>query len=89
MTQDDYVLFDCPGQIELYSHLDVMPKLLNRLVSNGFSLCTVCLLDSTFLYDDLKFVSGLLASLSFHISLQLPSLSILSKCDLVDDKKFL
>lgn len=46
-----------------------MPKLLNRLVKSGFSLCTVCLLDSTFLYDEMKFSSGLLASLSFHISL--------------------
>ena len=23
---DDYVLFDCPGQIELYTHLDIMQK---------------------------------------------------------------
>jgi GTPase SAR1 family protein len=25
---DDYILFDCPGQIELYSHLDVMKRLV-------------------------------------------------------------
>jgi GTPase SAR1 family protein len=26
MGIDDYVLFDCPGQIELYTHLDIMNK---------------------------------------------------------------
>lgn len=23
-AEDSFILFDCPGQIELYSHLDVM-----------------------------------------------------------------
>lgn len=25
-SNDDYVVFDCPGQIELYTHLDIMNK---------------------------------------------------------------
>ena len=25
---DDYVLFDCPGQLELYTHLDIMNRVL-------------------------------------------------------------
>lgn len=25
-NQDDYILFDCPGQIELYTHMDTMKK---------------------------------------------------------------
>jgi GPN-loop GTPase len=29
---DDYVLFDCPGQLELYTHLDIM----NRVIFNRF-----------------------------------------------------
>ncbi|KAF4725763.1 GPN-loop GTPase 2 [Perkinsus olseni] len=28
---DDYILFDCPGQIELYTHLTVMPHLVQLL----------------------------------------------------------
>lgn len=31
IPEDGYLLFDCPGQIELYSHLDPMPKLIKFL----------------------------------------------------------
>lgn len=27
-VEDDYILFDCPGQIELYSHLPVMQQII-------------------------------------------------------------
>lgn len=66
-----------------------MPKLIDRLTKKGFSLCSVCLLDSTFLFDDLKFVGGTLAALSFNLALGLPALTVLSKCDMVKDKEFL
>ena len=29
--EDDYILFDCPGQIELYTHMTVMKKLVDTL----------------------------------------------------------
>ena len=32
--EDDYVLFDCPGQIELYTHMNVMRKLVDQLQVN-------------------------------------------------------
>lgn len=28
---DDYIIFDCPGQIELYSHIHVMPTISKQL----------------------------------------------------------
>ena len=28
---DDYFLFDCPGQIELYTHMDVMKNIVDAL----------------------------------------------------------
>ena len=28
---DDYVIFDCPGQIELYTHLPIMKQLIDNL----------------------------------------------------------
>ena len=31
--QYDYLLIDMPGQIELYSHMNVLPELMNVLVS--------------------------------------------------------
>ena len=89
LLEDDYILFDCPGQLELYSHLDTMARLSRTLQKLGFSLCSVCLLDVTFLNDDFKWVGGLMASLSFMVSIGLPHLSVLSKCDLVEDTKWL
>lgn len=34
--QDDILLVDCPGQIELYSHSDIMPKFIRKFESTGF-----------------------------------------------------
>jgi GPN-loop GTPase len=86
LGDEDYVLFDCPGQLELYTHMDIMKRVINALKRNGFSLCTVCLVDSTFLVDESKFFSGVLMALSTMMSLELPHLTVLSKCDLVADK---
>lgn len=60
LGENDYVLFDCPGQLELYTHLDLMRRVINALTKAGFNLCTVCLVDSTFLSDEHKFFSGIL-----------------------------
>lgn len=89
LLDEDYVLFDCPGQIELYSHLNIMARVTASLQKLGFSLCSVCLLDVTFLNDDFKWIGGTLASLSFMMSLSLPHISVLSKCDLAKDKAWL
>lgn len=57
-VDDDYLLFDCPGQIELYTHLPVMKKLVNLLDKWGFRVCVVFLMDSQFMIDGAKFLSG-------------------------------
>lgn len=42
-SDDDYFIFDCPGQIELYSHLPVMKQLCDALRDWGFAICGVYL----------------------------------------------
>jgi hypothetical protein len=71
-----------------------MDGLLKKLTNLGFALCTIYLLDITFIQEKDKFVSGILMALSAMIALGkivfiagLPHLTILSKCDLVGDKK--
>ena len=83
LGEDDYVVFDCPGQLELYTHMDLMKRVIISLKRTGFNLCTVCLVDSTFLVDESKFFSGILMALSTMMSLELPHITVLSKCDLV------
>ncbi|EOD35598.1 hypothetical protein EMIHUDRAFT_78000 [Emiliania huxleyi CCMP1516] len=48
---DEYVLFDCPGQVELYSHVPAMSRVVSELQRMGFRLASVYLIDSTFLQD--------------------------------------
>lgn len=55
---DDYILFDCPGQIELYTHMNTMKDLVGLLENWGFRMCAVFLIDSQFMVDGAKFISG-------------------------------
>lgn len=80
---DDYVIFDCPGQIELYTHLDVMPTIVSHLQQMDFNICSVFLIDSQFMIEPSKFVSGVMSALSAMVTLELPHLNILSKIDLL------
>ena len=43
---DDYLIMDCPGQIELYSHIPVMKNLVRELQELGYSVCCLFMLDS-------------------------------------------
>ncbi|KAF6153408.1 hypothetical protein GIB67_003598 [Kingdonia uniflora] len=85
--EDDYLVFDCPGQIELFSHVPVLRNFVNHLKSKNFNVCAVYVLDSQFMTDVTKFISGCMASLSAMIQLELPHVNILSKMDLVTNKK--
>ncbi|EGD72601.1 MinD type ATPase [Salpingoeca rosetta] len=81
--EDDYLLIDCPGQIELYTHMPLMTRLTNHLQTLGFRLVVVYLLDSQFMCDPAKFFSGAIAALSAMLQLELPHVNVMSKMDLV------
>jgi len=68
-ADDAYILFDCPGQIELYTHLDVMNKIVNKIKGIGFTnLCAVFLADSSqCAVSPHKFISNAFVSLSTMI----------------------
>ncbi|PAA53214.1 hypothetical protein BOX15_Mlig009785g2, partial [Macrostomum lignano] len=83
VAEDEYLLLDCPGQIELYCHLPVMRQIVDYLQSREFRLCSVFVLDSQFLVDPCKLVSGLFAALSAMVNLELPHVNLLSKLDLL------
>ncbi|XP_077297027.1 GPN-loop GTPase 3 isoform X1 [Arctopsyche grandis] len=82
-VDDDYILFDCPGQIELYTHLTVIRNLVELLHRWNFRLAAVFLVDSQFMVDGAKFLSGTMAALSVMVNLELPHVNILSKMDLL------
>uniref|UniRef100_A0A8C7GD17 GPN-loop GTPase 3 n=1 Tax=Oncorhynchus kisutch TaxID=8019 RepID=A0A8C7GD17_ONCKI len=85
-VEDDYILFDCPGQIELYTHLPVMRQLVEQLQQWEFRVCGVFLVDSQFMVETFKFISGIMAALSAMVSLEIPTVNIMSKMDLLSPK---
>ncbi|TKC50221.1 hypothetical protein EI555_000714, partial [Monodon monoceros] len=85
-VEDDYILFDCPGQIELYTHLPVMKQLVQQLEQWEFRVCGVFLVDSQFMVESFKFISGILSALSAMISLEIPQVNVMTKMDLLSKK---
>src|SRR5690554_449617 len=83
-TEDYLTIFDCPGQIELYSHVPILPNLVKHLSQTmSYSLCATYLIESTFVIDKAKYFAGTLSAMSAMIMLEIPHLNILSKMDLV------
>lgn len=83
--EQPYVLFDCPGQVELYTHHQSMRKLVDYLQRQlHYRLCTVHLVDSYMCSDPGSFVSALLVSLSAMMRLETPHINVLSKIDLAE-----
>lgn len=84
---DEYLIFDCPGQIELYTHIPVLPTIIRHLTTSlNFNLCATYLIEAPFIIDNSKFFSGALSAMSAMILLELPHINILSKTDLIKDE---
>ena len=75
-----------PGQIELYTHIPIVPALVKHLTRSGalnINLCATYLLESTFVVDRAKYFAGTLSAMSAMIMLEIPHVNVLSKMDLV------
>jgi hypothetical protein len=86
LSEEYLIIFDLPGQIELYTHIPLLPSLVNFLSSTGplnISLCAAYLLESTFVMDKAKFFAGTLSAMSAMIMLEMPHVNIVSKMDQV------
>ena len=82
---DDYLIIDCPGQIELYTHFPIIRRLCECLQRMNFRICGVYLLESQFIEDKSKFFAGVLSAMSAMISLEIPHINVMSKMDLLED----
>ncbi|NXV41291.1 GPN2 GTPase, partial [Uria aalge] len=79
-----YYLFDCPGQVELYTHHNALKNVFAQLAKWNFRLAAVHLVDSHYCTDPGKFISVLCTSLSTMLHVELPHVNILSKMDLIE-----
>lgn len=57
-ADEDYLILDCPGQIELYTHMTLMRDFIKTLGHLGYNICGVYLIDCTFISDTTKFISA-------------------------------
>ncbi|PLB47519.1 hypothetical protein P170DRAFT_409636 [Aspergillus steynii IBT 23096] len=78
---DDYVLFDCPGQVEIFTHHSSLRNIFFRLQKLGYRLVVIHLIDSYNLTLPSMFISALLLSLRAMLQMDLPHLNVLTKID--------
>jgi hypothetical protein len=79
-----YLVFDCPGQIELYTHHNSFKKIVERLTAPlRYRLTAVHLVDSHYCTDLSLYVAASLTSLTTMVQLELPHVNVLTKIDLL------
>ncbi|RKP10197.1 GPN-loop GTPase [Thamnocephalis sphaerospora] len=81
--ENDYLIIDCPGQIELYTHFPYMRSLCDHLRRLGYAICGVYVLESQFMVDKSKYFSGTLSAMSAMVQLEIPHINVMSKMDLM------
>mmetsp|Transcript_17285 Transcript_17285/g.41281 ORF Transcript_17285/g.41281 Transcript_17285/m.41281 type:complete len:295 (-) Transcript_17285:99-983(-) len=84
-SSDTYVLFDLPGQVELFSVHGALKAIVEQLTRRrGWRLAAVHLVDAHLCTDPAKYMSALAVSLSTMLHLELPHINVLSKMDLLE-----
>ncbi|ABW98080.1 fet5 (nucleomorph) [Hemiselmis andersenii] len=79
------LIFDLPGQIELYTHCSLIRDFANYLKkTTEISLYSIFLLDCQFIGDLGKFFGGTITALCCMLSLEIPHFNILTKIDLIN-----
>ncbi|KAF2143679.1 uncharacterized protein K452DRAFT_267973 [Aplosporella prunicola CBS 121167] len=78
---DDYILFDCPGQVELFTHHSSLRNVFFRLQKLGYRLVVLHLTDSFALSQPSLYISALLLALRSMLQMDLPHLNVLTKID--------
>ena len=79
-----YLIFDCPGQVELFTHHGSLKNIVRTLGKWGFRLTCVHLVDAYYCADPATYISASLLSLSTMLQLELPHINVLSKIDLLE-----
>jgi len=78
---EDYVLFDCPGQVELFTHHSSLRNIFFKIQKLGYRLVVLHLSDSYCLTLPSLYISNLILSLRAMMQMDLPHLNVLTKID--------
>jgi len=78
---EDYVIFDCPGQVELFTHHSSLRNIFFRIQKMGYRLVVLNLTDSYCLTLPSLYIANLILSLRAMLQMDLPHLNVLTKID--------
>ncbi|KAM0676412.1 hypothetical protein GVAV_000378 [Gurleya vavrai] len=82
---DDYLIIDCPGQIELYIHSEVMKNIVMHF-NKFFRCCSVYLMEAQYFFDIGKYLSGCLCGLIGLMRLEIQNVNVITKMDLIENR---
>jgi GTPase SAR1 family protein len=82
----DYVLVDCPGQMELFAYRNSGPMMVSGLRDQDPAV-SLYLLDSNIARTPTGYLSSMLLGISISIRFGLPQLNVLSKSDILMDEQ--
>ena len=85
-TERDYVLVDCPGQMELFAYRNSGPLMVSELKGDDPAI-SLYLLDSNIARTAAGYLSSMLLGLSINIRFGLPQQNVLSKTDILTDEQ--
>jgi len=80
----DYLIVDTPGQIELFAYRSSGRFIVDNLLSDEKT--NVFLFDGSLITSPVNFVSIALLATSIRLRLNLPTINVLTKTDLIGDK---
>lgn len=84
VSEKNYLIFDCPGQVELFTHHSSLYKIFKRMVKLcKLRLCVVALVDCIQLTSPSNYMSSLLLTLRSMLQLDLPQVNVISKIDML------
>lgn len=87
-STEEHIIFDCPGQIELFTHVPSFRRIIKALSSWGYSVCGTFLIDAAMVVGDVgKYTSAILLVTCAMIQLAIPWISLLSKVDLIPENE--
>jgi len=83
-TNPDYLIVDTPGQIELFAYRSSGPFFIQNL--DGEEKVNIFLYDGSIITSPVNFVSIALLATSIKLRLNLPTVNVLTKTDLIGEK---
>lgn len=84
--EEDFVIVDMPGQVEVLSNEPAVPALVQLLRRQGYFTTVVYALDAlATTADGGKFIAGCMFSLSSMVWFDCPFINVLTKCDLLSE----